>query len=208
MIKALLAGTKTQTIQILRADPEVLALPFRGVAQHEDIPRAQAFFGEGLGVGCPHGKVGDRLWVRETHAFVTCDKAEPGAFYGKERGITSDFSDWFKISFYADDGPIEHDPPNFRPSIHMRRWASRFTLEVTGILSKCVQDISDDDAEAEGVMFWAKDVFWPRCEKLGIAKPDRPKFLLQLLWEQTHGVGSWLRNPRVWITSFKPVQRG
>jgi hypothetical protein len=105
---------------------------------------------------CPFGGVGDRLWVRETWAPCTVDgpvddvedadavmfDADKAAllFTGKE-GETSFFR---RLDSYA------WTPHRWRPSIHMPRWASRLTLEVTEVRVQRLQDISEADAVAEG----------------------------------------------------------
>jgi hypothetical protein len=94
----------------------------------------------------------------------------------------------------------------WRPSIHMPRWASRITLEITDVRVERLQDISEADAVAEG------------------CKPIRPELMLdglivrpgrsaveefRLVWEQIHGHGggSWEKNPWVWVIGFKKLEQ-
>ena len=84
---------------------------------------------------CPCGQPGDRLWVRETFAL-----GEPP---------------YFGVAYRADEGDNPEDVGGERqkwtPSIHMPRYLSRITLEITDINAERVQDITEDDARAEGV---------------------------------------------------------
>lgn len=88
----------------------------------------------------------------------------------------------------------------WRPSIHMPRWASRITLEVTGVRVEQLHSISDADAIAEGVQ-------WHRSSGVecpaGLAMGPRESY--RLLWEQINGAGSWSLNPFVWCISFRRV---
>ncbi len=86
----------------------------------------------------------------------------------------------------------------WRPSIHMPRWASRITLEITDIRVERLQEISYADAMAEGVPFTELPP--------GQGRPDplhRAKFAD--LWESINGPGSWEANPWVWVIEFKRV---
>ncbi len=71
----------------------------------------------------------------------------------------------------------------------MPRWASRITLEVTGVRVERLKDISEEDAMAEG---WPRDSF------------PRPWFVH--LWESINGAGSWDANPWVWVVEFRRIK--
>lgn len=110
-------------------------------------------FSKALAEYCPYGKPGDRLWVREARGVWQRGDAAPG-------GRPYDPQIIFKAT---DEPPIfgdglgeilkvaEIETFKWRPSIHMPRRASRITLEVTDARVERVQDISEDDAKAEGV---------------------------------------------------------
>lgn len=117
---------------------------------------------------------------------------------------------------YAADGWSEQDRADFkawgfkpRPSIHMPRWASRITLEITGVRVERLQDISEADAKAEGADCLVTD----NCTDASRALLDMP--LMEdgnpyrngyaLLWESINGDGSWAANPWVWVIEFKRV---
>lgn len=127
MVQAILAGRKTQTRR-----------PMKG-----DSPEAK----------CPW-KPGDRLWVRETWG-VGC---RPHPLFGCVDGIEykADALDGDELPLHVVDPPVGIDLEDFlsngwRPSIHMPRWACRLFLEVDDVEIHRLQDISEDEAKAEGL---------------------------------------------------------
>lgn len=125
MVRALLAGTKTQTRRVCKLEVR------SGMPEPEMLSLLRC---------CPYGKPGDRLWVRET--WNRFDGWE-GYFYA---------ADDHSFGIGADDDP-DHIPEHalrWKPSIHMPRAASRITLEVTGVRVERLQEISEADAKAEG----------------------------------------------------------
>ena len=81
----------------------------------------------------------------------------------------------------------------------MPRWASRITLEVTGVRVERLQDISVADAKAEGVEWFRSG---------GVECPGMPETAIEAyrnLWESINGPGSWDANPWVWVVEFKRV---
>lgn len=203
MVRAILEGRKTQTRRPLPArfqggDAGGVWLPGGGRWQFGDevIPN-------------PFGAPGDHLYVRETHAFVTCDKDGPGAFYGPDRGIYSDYGEWFYVNYAADPGDITWDPPNFRPSIHMPRWASRLTLEVVSAYPQELTDMRETEAMAEGVERWPDSPYWKGGPHAVKGHPKSMPSALEAfrdLWDSIYvdrcpwGAGSW-----VWVVEFKVV---
>jgi len=135
MVRAILDGRKTQTRRIVRGHPHTV---------------------KPLNIGCPYGVPGDRLWVKETFALSRFDPES------HEDEDTKDPSQWDGVVYRADGehGSWEHYDGKggrarisapWRPSIYMPRWASRITLEVTSVRAERVQDISEQDAQAEGI---------------------------------------------------------
>jgi hypothetical protein len=127
MIRALLAGTKTQTRRACKG----LALEWLGPENF--TPEFVANPGNHL---CPYGNPGDLLWVRETH-LNWWHNTEPRTFS--------------HVAAYAADGYELQPGERWIPSIHMLRAASRILLEVTEVRVQRLQDISHEDAEQEGV---------------------------------------------------------
>lgn len=196
MVRALLAGRKTQTRRVLRPLPKV-GLPLSdgwtyafgaggwgGLSKEENggvsscpLPRS------------PYGIPGDRLWVRETWA------------YRKGNGITPVYRADADPPLDTQGRPIVD--AKWGPSIFMPRWASRITLEVTEVRVQRVQDISEVDAQAEGA-----DNHWcgvPRYSHVGCCG-YRVGF--RKLWDSINGKRpgcAWADNPWVWAISFKRV---
>lgn len=193
MVRAIMAGTKTQTRRIAKIDGFAYGKPYREVSVGPATTGLQD-------VSCPYGQPGDRLWVRETWQAVSgTDRA---------RRIVMNPRPSFGWVEYA-ASPIDEAPPRWRPSIHMPRWASRITLEITTIRVERLQDISEADAIAEGV-----DCF-PGCRqdddaaafnRIGPVDNDSfPIARYAVLWEQINGPGSWGANPWVWVVEFSRV---
>lgn len=101
---------------------------------------------------------------------------------------------------WGDHAPGARNLPAFKmwvPSIHMPRWASRILLEVTGVRVERLQEISEEDAQAEGIGW--NDYADQRGERM----QQREAFAA--LWEQINGPGSWDANPWVWIVEFRRI---
>ena len=90
---------------------------------------------------CPYGKVGDILYVRETFSGPDWLMDVPPSEWGKNQ----------RIWYWADGDPLAGDWTWPKPSIHMPRWVSRIDLEITGVRIEWLQDISEEDALAEGL---------------------------------------------------------
>jgi hypothetical protein len=197
MVQALLAGTKTQTRRVVTPQPPdwVSCYNERLVDAHfwcehdrdDDSMRHWPSYEHGL--PCPYGAPGDRLWVRET--WGPCDG---GACYrASERdGVLPDGGRW-------------------HPSIHMPRWASRITLEVTDVRVERLQDISEADAIADGVKHSQRAVspskadpcWWDYLQDEPNYRNARDSYAS--LWEKINGAGSWDANPWVWVIEFRRI---
>ncbi|HHP0423729.1 TPA: hypothetical protein ACRZWP_004906, partial [Yersinia enterocolitica] len=173
MVQAILSGRKTQTRRIMKVQPSEHfhpqtihgAMDFTahwytpGVIDKDGYlqPARKDVFGvadEDEGYTCPLGAVGDQLWVRENfyqHGvwnqpyFGECSDPEDAYFSGDKR-----------VLYAADGGSVKHggtrdDFWRSRPSIHMPRWASRINLLITGVRVERLRDISQEDAQAEGM---------------------------------------------------------
>lgn len=200
MVRALLAGTKTQTRRVLREQPQdfikevgwtTFTPPGKVSARgtHPELGYAAEWYLK----GCPYGNAGDRLWVRETwglhrHHDYTCWNRDSVA------GRTADdlLLSW-QVA-YAADATSVYD--HWRPSIHMPRWVSRITLDVTGVRAERLNDISEADARAEGV----------EIPHDADALCDCGRRAYRDLWDRINGQGSWLKNPWVWVVTFKRLE--
>jgi len=147
---------------------------------------------------CPYGKPGDRLWVRETWYCDHFD-VQQGPYLQPADMTDLDEARENGDLVYAADGltPYEQDQPKWKPSIHMPRWASRILLEITDVRVERLQDISEDQAQAEGV----RGI--PRCRSL--YPTDDYRFPFKDLWGSINGASAWDTNPWVWAVSFRRV---
>jgi len=109
---------------------------------------------------CPYGRPGDRLWVRETFNIVHVS-IDPETGYGDDVQAApnipnDDRGGWWSRVWRATDEQSDYHRNDrgfgWRPGIHMPRWASRITLEITEVRVQLLQEISEDDARAEGVV--------------------------------------------------------
>lgn len=198
MVKAILDGRKTQTRRVVKG----AALEW--LAADMFTPEFVALQENYL---CPYGYPGDRLWVRET--FYVQE-----SIWEKDRGLQP-------IHYRADiTDPWEVEDYFLKPSIHMPRWASRLTLEITKIRVERLQEISEEDAKAEGVRFtdFGDDYGYMKQQKPGFHVGEvssyeechgTAKTCFGGLWETIHakdGMG-WEKNPWVWVIQFRVVQK-
>lgn len=187
MVRALLAGTKTQTRRVAKPvrHPDLgnVYAPGALVLEHEPqhvIDRC-----------CPYGRPGDRLWVRESHWWFKDECDHETGYYPP--ALTAD-----DVEYRADGESKRH---GWRPSIHMPRWASRILLDIKAVRVERLQDINEMDAAAEGVATWAPGALSP--DSLNADPSDQFRWL----WTSINGPDSWAQNPWVWVVEFKRVQQ-
>jgi hypothetical protein len=217
MVRAILDGRKSCTRRIVKPQPGPDIDPARLRACQPTIRGRYRFMGnESLTPRCeisirPFAFVGQRLWVKEAWQITSRLGTEYSVWYpagGEAVGIDVGFEGpdpkW--------DAMIHED--RVRNPLFMPRWASRITLEVTGVRVERLHEISDDDAKAEG----AEAVHLTAAEWMGNAKiPTRkvgrnrstvdPHVIgFMRRWHEINGVESWNENPWVWCVSFKRVK--
>lgn len=210
MARALLDGSKTQTRRVVKPKrvPDgnwmVETRGNRHELTHWDNDTAETEL-----IDCPYGQPGDRLWVRETW-----------------RGIVKTSAPWddcttYDVAHYVPDedecrrleyaATFGEGAKGWRPSIHMPRWASRITLEITEVRVERLQDISEADAMAEGITYGptcdtegrSGGFHWDRTREDEDTYPTAAQAYRQL-WMGINGPGSWDANPWVWVVEFKP----
>lgn len=197
-VRAIIDGRKTQTRRPIKDVPRdahtfcrvsdgwVIWCGGRSCGDQAEYDRFTAeSYPEGGGIRCPYGQPGDRLWVRETWAAHDT------------RALRRRY-----VHYRADDeSAYETDGPWISP-IHMPRWASRLLLEVTDVRVQQLQEISEQDAQAEGVEPFrtigsARDKQW---------YPEGFRANFKLEWDQLNSkVATWSSNPWVWAISFRRV---
>ena len=228
MVRAILSGSKTQMRRVIKSPATTLqnngtnCIVYReagdpwykdyvfsmrghsGVWNDYTLPQFLAL--------CPFGQVGDRLWVRET--FRVHSRATDVATIAYK---ASERQSWTQQVARV---PIELctkqvSPEAWTPSIHMPRWASRITLEITDIRVERLNDISEADAINEGLIKEAYDWRSSEFPMANVAyrtyleserRYSSPKQCYQSLWESIYGQDSWQSNPFVWVVEFKRVE--
>ncbi|CAN5766758.1 hypothetical protein BH09PSE5_BH09PSE5_08420 [soil metagenome] len=217
MVRALLAGSKTQTRRIIKD---------QSIGEHFCEMRPEGAYLEWLGTpSCgtgvwdvpefsgiakvPYGVPGDRLWIKEdvkaakdengyiTHHVYSVD----GARVPRLSALAEWASDGMAFAHHVDASRVR--------ARNMPRWASRITLEITDVRVERLQDISEADAIAEGI------------EPMPCAVPDTrlwknytpgngwtpslaiPRNSYATLWDSINGPDSWSGNPWVWCVSFR-----
>lgn len=139
---------------------------------------------------CPYGQRGDRLWVRESWAH-DAENLEAAKSQHEDAMSPS------PVYYLATLDKFLKGTLRKRPSIHMPRWASRINLEVTGVRVERLQDITPEQAKAEG-----------DNERSGMPEYYERGALCHVdwykgLWRDINGLGSWELNPWVWVVEFQ-----
>lgn len=207
MVRALLAGTKTQTRRIVKRQPGPSCLIEEGFDGESPFVYS-ALYGDGPGhevheartpCVCPYGQPGDQLWVRETFAIV------PRTAYRASEGVQQTLrpDDDHDAAIYRKGWTRSNGGFRWRPSIHMPRWASRITLEITAVRVERLQDISREDALAEGIVIQPDGGYGLADTSHYHATDPRQSYFS--LWETINGPGSVMANPWVWAVTFAPA---
>ena len=191
MVRAILEGRKTQTRRPIHPQPvshdaaesgDVVF--FGGVLNRVSESRGRNKAAMGLlnakTLHCPYGVPGDRLWVRETWGYEN----EFYSPYEHESG---------RIIYRADgDSPPGCNGHNWRPSIHMPRWACRIMLKVEAVRVERLQEITLSDCAAEGA--------GPTHKADGVFDSTET---FRKLWNGVYR--NWDANPWVWVVEFQRV---
>ncbi|CAI8704707.1 hypothetical protein [Kosakonia quasisacchari] len=210
MVRAILDGRKTQTRRIMKVQPESNQFGLLRISdstKRNDIGKYHWAESNATGTharsklfSCPFGYVGDRIWVRETFSCIGNEDGHPVDAHGnlcsrknaqriyRASAIhkPKNYGLWTSQDGFDFEGP-------WTPSIHMPRWASRITLEITGVRVERLNEISEEDASAEGISgSVARDVVAAYAS----------------LWQSIYGEESWQANPWVWVIEFKRIEGG
>jgi hypothetical protein len=187
MVKAILEGRKTMTRRAIKPQPP----NGEGVNTCHYCESNWSYTTDGGACACRgipnrYGHPGDRLWVKET--FCELDTNKHGVL-----GINE------KIVYRATNPAQDEDSKRimkeygykWKPSIFMPRNASRITIEIIDTRVERLNDISVEDALAEGIIHRSMN-----C----------PKVEYRWLWEEINGAGTWDANPFVWVIEFKKLE--
>lgn len=173
-----------------------------------------------------HGRPGDRLWVRETWAHYQTlnmahrpdgrafDEISDGlaGYKGDGHESIEDFRAHVRLMSDCDLEDVIINGDRWRPSIHMPRWACRTVAEVKAAYFQPIQDITEEEAIAEGVERWSVgDNWWtnytmsPEQAAVGYVPLTSARDSFRSLWIACYGQEAWDSNPMVYVTEFKRV---
>jgi len=226
MVRAILDGKKTMTRRVIKPQPISIVAELK---EHSSIPgywipyandKRMANNNPGsrandCGYYCKY-KVGSMLWVRETWTLASW-ASDPLPIAGEHpAGLRHRIIYKFDEDMYRGNGLMRYPDEEgyerlaklykgygweyiWRPSIFMPRWASRITLEITGVRVERVQEITEEDAIAEGILPFA-----PNGKAMSSTIP-RKQFAV--LWDSINAKRgySFESNPYVWVIRFKRV---
>jgi hypothetical protein len=211
MVRAICDGTKTQTRRIVK-NPDT-AIECCDIARLHDQKEVIENY-------CPYGKPDDQLWVRETFQPIFAEGFDHHS--SEYPNYSTGFG--YAVSYPATDGIIEFVDADDNivsrctPSIHMPRWASRIQLKIVRVRVERLNDISVEDAIAEGVEGMDQptggDDYQDYWRDYGVTEKDDdvwpwfagdPISSYKSLWEKINGSESWQSNPWVWVIEFKRV---
>ncbi len=199
MVRLILEGRKTQTRRIIKPQPPEGGLcEFEGkdfgdprTVYHPDDAMERECDDSGPFWKCPYGQPGDRLWVRETwQECLKCGSVEFLSDCNKSLCCRHCDALLFK----------------WKPSIHIPRWASRIDLEIISVRVERLNDISEEDAKAEGALpelLFADLYASTRLDTHFHGSTYKDGF--RFVWESINGPGSWDANPWVWRIEFRKL---
>lgn len=184
MVQAILAGRKTQTRRVVK---DKLLQSNKDEFEEEFLLATMA--------KCPYGQVGDVLWVRETFG-----QGVSGKYYYKTKNdmVTDELAEQLVIRWKS---------PRF-----MTKNAARIWLRITNVRVERLQDISEEDAVAEGVDNWTwKNMATPQ-NWMDYTDPTSPPLCSAYdsfcsLWDSINGEQSWNDNPWVWVIKFERIEK-
>lgn len=214
MVRALLAGTKTQTRRVVKpavaeaiewagggpsgedATTDSFTLSYarhtndRGDSLPPEFLVSSADYPEEgvIPIGQGYGTFGDTLWVRETWAWP----GEEEVIYRADPQAEELLAHWHRHPMATHT--------TWKPSIHMPRALSRITLRITFARIERLQDISEADCAAEGIPIATSGTV---PQEFGAGRR-----MYRQLWESINGAGSWDVNPWVWVVSFERITEG
>lgn len=217
MVRALLAGTKTQTRRAISPQPELndnVGFIWKGHMYGRGLDEDHIVSRRNFTAACPYGNAGDLLYVKEAWRTAKSLDDLDGTKIASKCLDAGYREPWTPTKFEADgqdcsrwhgfgDAHTPAIPGRYRHARFMPRWASRLTLRITEVRVQRLQVISEADARAEGVDEPSlSDRAGERFRNMR-PWPDLYRPMYSLLWEDINGAGSWGANPWVWALSFE-----
>lgn len=186
MVQAIIEGRKTQTRRIVNRTA------LKWIDEAGFTPEFVALPENHL---CRYGYPGDKLWVRETWNSYNKN------FYGLPDE---------EVYLYKANGTDR--TCTWKPSIFMPKAACRIFLQIENIRIERLQDISEENAKAEGIELVEKEHgIFPYYKDYSEHPNDfvfeSPKDSYKSLWEKINGINSWNQNPFVWVIEFKRIEK-
>ena len=181
MVNAILDGRKTQTRRVVKQSigwDSIWKVSHEGNGTY--CMRWQTQYSLPF-FKCPYGQPGDVLWVRETWRKM---------HHGYD--FKADFPD--RINF------------KWKPSIHMPKEACRIFLRITNVRLERLQEISEQDAIAEGIERIPDAHWWKNYLEKPLPGTSNPFFSFKTLWQSINGEQLWNDNPWVWVIEFERVK--
>ncbi|MFV5219901.1 hypothetical protein ACJ42X_019080 [Klebsiella pneumoniae] len=238
MVRAILDGRKTQTRREVKLNLDIACLAttydwatslaanhYQGLTEEQIQQKAESLRGvihpvilangQMVSIICPHGKPGDRIWVRETWQAIHdyCDENGHVDERRYARSIPRHRGNYWHPVYEEAWGNESRENRDFpwRPSIHMPRWASRILLEITDVRVERLNAISEEDAEAEGIdmeaLYDSQDCYDCIANHNMTGRPTVTG-AFKYLWESIYGEEGWKSNPWVWVIEFKRIEGG
>ncbi len=193
MVRAILEGRKTQTRRVIKPEPKMGRDGFGPYMEIGKVSGEWPADSEWIAhKACSFGKPGDVLWVRESI------KRRPMSNF-----LTGEPTNTIVAAYAADDEDVVEEAgfnllPWWKskgalPAIHMPRNVCRIILNVTDVRIQRLQNISEEDAWAEGCEGHDDDVTGGQSGYSEFAH----------LWMSINGEASWKANPWIWAISFE-----
>lgn len=211
MVCALLEGRKTVTRRPLKIKPEWHFEKIGKItSSHPKKGSWGAFVRKGAGTDFPETDlikapcwIGDLIWVRETFKVDVNSYNDLSGEYVVMYPATDDCK-LFTPSYDNNDAcAFLSEKKHFTPSIHMPRWANRLILKVTDVRIERVKEITDDQAEKEGMM--TTEASQKKAIECGLSWFERPAVQFKNLWQRIYE--DWESNPYVWVIEFEVVNQ-
>ncbi len=201
-VRSIFTGTKTQTRRLVSPQPN---------AEHDGEPywniggwraweyrNAPLLKKGGKTLPCPYGQSQETVWVRETFCF-----------YRKHGQKKEEEEIWYRADFHQRYDAWERDVEpgqilrceRWQSPIVMPKVASRLSIKIESIRVEKLQDITEEDAKAEGVIPYSRN---GASNDPGYHQTYRSAYLK--LWNELHPKHHWLLNPWVWVLTFSKAE--